>query len=216
MKIFVDTADVNEIRKVYEMGILDGVTTNPTLIAKQNGDTKKILKDICSVAQVPVLAEPVSIEYDSIVEESKQLASISKNIYAKIPMTLDGLRAVKTLSKQGINTAVTLVFSIPQALLSAKYGAKFICPFVGRLDDNGVKGVDVVRDIVQLYKTYQFDTKVLVVSVRNIDHVIHSAQYGADAISIPLKVVEQLYKHPLTDIGIQKFIEDYNKGVKKQ
>jgi len=200
---------------VYDMGILDGITTNPTLVSKQNQDPKKTLKEVCGISNVPVLAEPVSIKYEDIVAESKDLAGIAKNIYAKIPVTVDGLRAIKTLSGKGIKTAVTLIFSVEQAILSAKAGADFICPFVGRLDDTGVKGVEVIKEIVQVYKTYNFSTKIIVVSVRNIEHIHYSALYGADSVSIPFKVIEQLYRHPKTDEGIQKFIEDYNK-VKKQ
>ena len=200
MKLFIDSADVDE------------VTTNPTLIAKQNKNPEELLKQISKVADLPVLAEPVSTDYEGIIKESNKLTRISKNIVAKIAMTMEGVRAVSTLSKKGIKTALTLIFSPAQAILAAKAGADWICPFVGRLDDAGERGLDLVKNIVQIYKIHNYKTKVLVVSVRNSDHISFSALYGADAVSVPFKVIQQMSQHSLTDAGIKKFLEDWSKS----
>ncbi|OIO74605.1 MAG: fructose-6-phosphate aldolase [Elusimicrobia bacterium CG1_02_37_114] len=212
MKLFIDSADVDEIRTVFSWGLLDGVTTNPTLIAKQNKNPEELLKQISKVADLPVLAEPVSTDYEGIIKESNKLTRISKNIVAKIAMTMEGVRAVSTLSKKGIKTALTLIFSPAQAILAAKAGADWICPFVGRLDDAGERGLDLVKNIVQIYKIHNYKTKVLVVSVRNSDHISFSALYGADAVSVPFKVIQQMSQHSLTDAGIKKFLEDWSKS----
>ena len=212
MKLFIDSADVDEIRTVFSWGLLDGVTTNPTLIAKQNKNPEELLKQISKVADLPVLAEPVSTDYEGIIKESNKLTRISKNIVAKIAMTMEGVRAVSTLSKKGIKTALTLIFSPAQAILAAKAGADWICPFVGRLDDAGERGLDLVKNIVQIYKIHNYKTKVLVVSERNSDHISFSALYGADAVSVPFKVIQQMSQHSLTDAGIKKFLEDWSKS----
>ena len=212
MKLFIDSADVDEIRTVFSWGLLDGVTTNPTLIAKQNKNPEELLKQISKVADLPVLAEPVSTDYEGIIKESNKLTRISKNIVAKIAMTMEGVRAVSTLSKKGIKTALTLIFSPAQAILAAKAGADWICPFVGRLDDAGERGLDLVKNIVQIYKIHNYKTKVLVVSVSNSDHISFSALYGADAVSVPFKVIQQMSQHSLTDAGIKKFLEDWSKS----
>ncbi|MBU2567847.1 MAG: fructose-6-phosphate aldolase [Elusimicrobia bacterium] len=232
MKLFVDSANPEYIRKVNEWGLLGGVTTNPTLIAKHfeehvlagqksGGEQtqievqKRILKEICGIAPVDVLAEPLSSDYKSIMDEAMQLVKISpQHVVAKIAMTADGVRAVSELSGKNIKTALTLIFSLEQALVAAVAGADYICPFVGRLDDTGVNGMDLIRDIVTIYKNYGFKTKVVVASVRNTEHIIKSAIYGADAVTVPFKIIEGLFKHPLTDVGIKKFLEDWAKVSK--
>lgn len=218
MRMFLDSADIEEIKKVNEMGILEGITTNPTLLARQLinkktnnilSETKNILKEICSISQVPVLAEPISSNYEEIVEESIELSKISPQIVAKIPITEEGLKAVKVLKEKNIKTAFTLIFSVKQALIAAMAKVDYICPFVGRLDDIGEKGTDLIRDIMKIYKAYDIKTKVIVASVRNIDHILESALYGADAITIPYRLVNELILHPLTQKGIAKFLEDW-------
>lgn len=220
MKLFLDTANIEEIKKVNEMGLLNGVTTNPTIIAKQLTntksedlfkETKKILKEICSISEVPVLAEPISQECENIVEESIELSEISSQIVAKIPLTQEGLKAVKILKERNIKTALTLIFSLKQALIAAISGVEYICPFVGRLDDIGEKGIELIYNIVKVYKVYNFKTKIIVASVRNIEHIINSAIYGADAVTVPYKLIDELINHPLTQKGIEKFLEDWNK-----
>ncbi|MCS7231010.1 MAG: fructose-6-phosphate aldolase [Elusimicrobiota bacterium] len=220
MKLFLDTANIEEIKKVNEMGLLNGVTTNPTIIAKQLTntksedlfkETKKILKEICSISEVPVLAEPISQECENIVEESIELSEISSQIVAKIPLTQEGLKAVKILKERNIKTALTLIFSLKQALIAAISGVEYICPFVGRLDDIGEKGIELIYNIVKVYKVYNFKTKIIVASVRNIEHIINSAIYGADAVTVPYKLIDELINHPLTQKGIEKFLEDWSK-----
>jgi transaldolase len=211
MKIFIDSANPEEIKKIAQSGLLDGVTTNPTLIAKENADQKKLMEQICKIANVPVNAEPVSVDYDGIIKEAEELTKISDQIVIKIPVIPDGLKAVKKLSAKKIKTTVTLVFSPLQALLAAKAGATYITPFVGRLDDIGENGMDLIKNIVAIYKTYNFKTQIIVASVRTTNHILLSAEYGADAITIPFKLIEKMYMHPLTDIGIKKFIEDARK-----
>jgi len=211
MKIFLDSANLDEIKKVKETGILDGITTNPTLIANQTKQPEKLLEEISKLTQVPVLAEPVSTKTEDIIQESLQLAKISEFIVPKIPITEDGLKAVKFLFRKNIKTAVTLVFSPVQALLVAKTGANYVCPFVGRMDDTGTEGMNFILDIINIYRNYNFKTEILVVSVRTINHVLLASQYGVDGISLPFKIIQQLYKHPLTDIGIKKFLEDWQK-----
>lgn len=212
MKIFIDSANLEEIKKTAQNGLLDGVTTNPTLIAKENTEAKKLFEQICRIAPVPVCAEPVSVDYDGIMKEAEAFMKISKQIVIKIPITTDGLKAVQTLSKQGINTTVTLVFSPLQALLAAKAGATYITPFVGRLDDIGQNGMDLIKSIAGIYRTYNFKTQIIVASVRTITHVLLSAEYGAHAITIPYKLIEKICQHPLTDAGIKQFIEDAKKS----
>lgn len=212
MQIFLDSANLDEIKKVAEYGLLDGVTTNPSLIAKENMDMKVLLEKICKIKDVPVKAEPVSPEYEGIIMEAEELSRISKNIVIKIPITMDGLRATRTLSLKGIKTTVTLIFSPLQALLAAKAGATYICPFVGRLDDIGEDGMDFIRKTVGIYRNYGIKTKIVVASIRTVTHVLLSAEYGADIVTIPFGLIDKIIKHPLTDIGIKKFIEDYNKS----
>lgn len=216
MKFFIDTANIAEIREAASLGVLDGVTTNPSLVAKEGKDFRKLLEEICAIVDGPISAEVISIEYDGIVKEARELAKIHRNIVVKVPLIKDGIKAVKSLKAEGIRTNVTLCFSPTQALVAAKAGAYFISPFIGRLDDIGHAGMDLIRQIVTIYRNYQFETQVLVASVRHPLHVVEAAMIGADICTIPFKVIEQLIKHPLTDIGLQKFLEDWNKSQKKQ
>ena len=215
MKIFIDTANIAEIKEAVSWGVIDGVTTNPSLIAKENRPAKELLKEISSIVPGPISAEVITLEAQKMVQEARELSAIAKNIVVKIPMTKEGLKAVKILSKQEIKTNVTLCFSATQALLAAKAGADYISPFIGRLDDISQVGMDLIRDIKQIYTNYKFRTEIIVASIRNPMHVLDSAKLGADIATIPFKVIEQLSKHPLTDIGIQRFLEDYNKIPQK-
>jgi transaldolase len=211
MKIFIDTANVREIREAASLGVIDGVTTNPSLIAKENRPAKDILKDICSIIEGPVSAEVIALESKAMVEEARELAKIAPNIVIKIPLIKEGLKAVKILSSEGIKTNVTLCFSPTQALLAAKAGADFVSPFIGRLDDISQVGMNLIVDIRKIFSNYGFKTEIIVASVRNPVHVVDSALIGADIATIPFSVIEQLIKHPLTDIGVQRFLEDYKK-----
>lgn len=211
MKFFIDTANVEEIKKAWELGVIDGVTTNPSLISKEDREPIGLLKEICSIVDGPISAEVVSLKADEMVKEAEELAKIHENIVVKIPMTEDGLRAVKRLSAEGIKTNVTLIFSASQALLAAKAGATYVSPFVGRLDDISHIGMDLIADIQDIYENYFFGTEVIVASIRNPLHVIEAAKVGADIATIPYGVITQLIKHPLTDIGIEKFLRDWEK-----
>lgn len=211
MKFFIDTANVQEIMQAVEMGMVDGVTTNPSLVAKEGRKFEEVLKDICRIVDGPVSAEVVSLEAKGMVAEGKKLAKIADNIVIKVPMTVEGLKAVKMFAAVGIKTNVTLVFSTSQALLAAKAGAAFISPFVGRLDDISVNGMDMINDVMTILDNYGFASEVIVASVRHPLHVVEAALIGADIATIPYKVIEQLAKHPLTDIGIDKFLADWKK-----
>lgn len=211
MKFFIDTANVEEIKKGLALGMVDGVTTNPSLVAKESRPFIEILKEICGIVEGPVSAEVVALDAEGMLAEARELAKLAGNIVIKIPMTEEGLRAVKRLSDEGIKTNVTLVFSATQALLAAKAGATFVSPFVGRLDDIAQNGMDLIADIMTIYRNYGFTTEVIVASVRHPMHVLESARIGADIATIPYKVIAQLAKHPLTDIGIQKFLADWEK-----
>ncbi len=220
MKLFLDSANIEEIKNIKELGILNGITTNPTLLAKQLlnitsdpfKESKKVLEEICKIIDVEILAEPVSTEYKKIVEESLQLLKISpKQIVAKIPLTSEGLKAVKELKQKNFKTAFTLIFSLNQALIAAMAEVDYICPFVGRLDDIGQIGTDLIKEIMQVYKLYNVKTKVIVASVRNVEHIKKSAQYGADFVTVPYKLIYEMLSHELTTKGIQKFIDDWNK-----
>jgi transaldolase len=214
MKIFIDTANLGEIREAASLGILDGVTTNPTLLSKEKGGFRDILKQICEIVDGPVSAEVVAAEADGMVREARDLASIHDNIVIKVPMSREGMKAVHRLSADGIRTNMTLVFSANQALLASKAGASFVSPFVGRLDDISHIGMDVVGEIVEIYEIYDIETEVIVASVRNPLHVIDAAIAGADAATIPFKVIEQMVNHPLTTIGIERFLSDWKKVQK--
>jgi len=212
MKFFIDTANVNEIREAASLGVLDGVTTNPSLVAKEKKEFRPLLEEICALVDGPISAEVISLKYEEMLKEGRELAKIHKNIVVKIPLTKDGLKAVRTLAAEGIRSNVTLCFSANQALLAAKAGAYFISPFIGRLDDIGQNGMDLIGQIVTIYRNYGFSTEVLVASVRHPMHVVDAAMIGADICTMPFKVIEQLIKHPLTDLGIERFLADWKKG----
>jgi len=211
MKFFIDSADVNEIRAAHQMGCVDGVTTNPSLLAKVKRPLEETIREICSIVDGPISAECVSLTAEEMVKEGRVLSKIHKNVVVKIPMGVEGMKAVKALASEGIKTNVTLVFSPNQALLTAKAGATYVSPFVGRLDDISQNGMEMVRQVVQIYKTYGFSTQVLVASVRNPIHVLDSALMGAHVATLPLSVIQQLAQHPLTDSGIKKFLADWEK-----
>ena len=215
MKFFIDTANITEIKKATEWGMVDGVTTNPSLASKEGRAYNDILKDISSIVNGPISAETVSLDADGMMKEARAFVKIHKNIVVKVPMTLEGLKAVRIAAKEGIKTNVTLVFSPTQALLAAKAGATYASPFVGRLDDISHNGMDLVSQILAIYENYDFATEVIVASVRHPLHVVDAALMGAHIATIPFKVIEQLSKHPLTDIGIEKFLEDWKKVPKK-
>lgn len=214
MKFFIDTANIDEIRKGLEMGMVDGVTTNPSLVAKEQRPFHDILQDICAIVAGPVNAEVVSLDADGMVKEGRELAKLSDNIVVKVPMIEEGLKAVKRFAAEKIKTNVTLVFSATQALLAAKAGASYISPFIGRLDDISHNGMDLVNDIMTINDNYGFAAEVIVASIRNPMHVLESALIGADIATIPYKVIAQLAKHPLTDIGMEKFLADWDKRRK--
>ncbi len=212
MKIFVDTGNLNEIREAASYGVLDGVTTNPSLISKEgHSDVKKFYEEICKLVPGDVSAEVISTNFDGIMKEGRELAKIAPNIVVKVPLIKEGLKAVKALKEEGIKTNVTLCFSPPQAVLAAKAGAYIISPFIGRLDDISHRGMDLIEQIVQIYNNYGYDTQVLVASIRHPLHFVDSCLIGADICTMPFKVIEQLIKHPLTDIGLEKFISDWKK-----
>lgn len=211
MKIFLDSANVNDIKEMVELKLIDGITTNPTLLAREGGDFMNVLKEIVTIVNGPVNVEPVSPTVEGIFEEAKEFAKIGDNIVIKIPFTEEGIKAANGLLKGGVRVSFTLVFSVNQAILAAKIGADYVIPFVGRLDDSGQCGMDIVRDIVKIYKNYNFKTLVLAASIRTTQHIVDAALCGADIVTIPKAVIEQMIKHPLTDAGIKKFIEDWEK-----
>nr|HDN00467.1 fructose-6-phosphate aldolase [Deltaproteobacteria bacterium] len=214
MKFFIDTANLDEIRKAANLGLADGVTTNPSLIAKESCAFEDRIREICHIVDGPVSAEVISTNFDDMVEEARKLAEIAPNVVVKIPMTTDGLRATKRLAGEGIKTNVTLVFSPLQALLTAKAGASYVSPFIGRLDDISHDGMNLVEDIIQIFDNYAFDTEIIVASIRHPIHVLEAAKIGADIATIPYKVIAQLAHHPLTDIGLEKFLADWEKVPK--
>ena len=211
MKFFVDTANIEDIEKLIPTGFVDGVTTNPSLIAKQGADMAETIKNICSIVNGPVSAEVTATEFTKMLEEGEYLASLAKNVAVKVPLTVDGLKTCKSLREKGIMVNVTLCFSAAQALLAAKAGASFISPFVGRLDDIGEKGMDLIEDIGIMYENYAFETEVLVASIRTKQHVIDSAVIGAHVATLPPKVIYELYDHSLTDKGLKAFLDDWAK-----
>lgn len=214
MKFFIDSADVAEIKEAASMGLLDGVTTNPSLVAKAGRPFKEVLLEICDIVRGPVSAEVVATTHDEMVAEAREYAALRDNIVVKLPLIAEGLKATRTLTQEGIQTNVTLCFSAPQALLAAKAGATYISPFVGRLDDVSDDGMNVVSDIIDVYQNYELDTQVLVASVRHPMHVLEAAKLGADVATCPLSVLHQLAKHPLTDAGLDKFLKDWEKVPK--
>lgn len=215
MKFFIDTANINEIKEAHSMGMVDGVTTNPSLIAKEGRDFKEIIQEICAVVDGPISAEVISLDTEGMIKEARDLAGIHANIVVKIPMTVDGLKATRQLTQEEIKTNVTLVFSPLQALMAAKAGATFVSPFVGRLDDLSQEGLLLVEQIVEIYSNYAFDTEIIVASVRSPLHVLDSALIGADIATIPFDVLAKLAAHPLTDKGIKAFLDDWEKSQTK-
>ena len=215
MKFFIDTANLDEIKEANALGVLDGVTTNPSLVAKEGKEFIPLLKEICAIVDGPISAEVVSTEFNGMMKEAHDLAKIHKNIVIKIPLIKEGLKAVKALHGEGIRTNVTLCFSPNQALLAAKAGASYISPFVGRLDDISTDGMQLIEQILTIYNNYGYETEVLVASVRHPIHVVQAALMGAHVCTMPLKVIDQLVKHPLTDIGLEKFLADWKKGQPK-
>ncbi|MFC1858243.1 fructose-6-phosphate aldolase [Thermodesulfobacteriota bacterium] len=214
MKFFIDTANIEEIKEAHRMGMADGVTTNPSLIAKEGRDFEEVIKEICEIVDGPISAEVISTEFEGMVKEARNLAGIHDNIVIKIPMTVDGLKATRQLSEEGIKTNVTLVFSPLQALMAAKAGATYVSPFIGRLDDISQEGLLLVEQIVEIYSNYAFDTEIIVASIRNPLHVLESALMGADIATIPFNVLSKLAAHPLTDKGLKAFLDDWEKMQK--
>ncbi len=214
MKFFLDTANIDEIKEAHSFGILDGITTNPTLMSKEEGTYPDKLKEITSIVEGPVSAETVSLDAEGMVKEGRKFAKIADNINVKVPVTLEGLKALKIFTSEGIKTNTTLIFQPMQALLAAKAGATFVSPFIGRIDDTVSYGMDIIRDIVTIYDNYGIETEIISASIRHPVHVFKTALAGADIVTIPFKVLEQIIKHPLTDIGIKKFLQDWEK-VKK-
>jgi transaldolase len=216
MKFFIDTANPDEIKRAYEMGVIDGVTTNPTLISKEKKDFESLIEEICKIVKgLPISLEVLSLHSEGMIEEARRLSKMGENIVVKIPMTTEGLKAIKVLVSEGIKTNTTLVFSPTQALLAAKAGTTYVSPFIGRLDDIAQTGMELVEQIVTIFTNYGYESQVIVSSIRHPIHVLEAALIGADVATIPYKVIEQLVKHPLTDIGIERFLADWKKVPKK-
>ncbi|POZ91316.1 fructose-6-phosphate aldolase [Petrotoga sp. SL27] len=211
MEIFLDTANIEEIRKGVTWGIVDGVTTNPTLVSKENAVFEERIKEICETVKGPVSAEVVSTDYEGMVKEAREIANLSEFVVVKIPLIPDGIKAIKTLSKEGIKTNATLVFSPLQALLAAKAGATYVSPFIGRMDDIGNTGMDIVQEIEVIFSNYGYETKIIVASVRHPQHVLEAGLIGADVVTMPFEVLEKMFKHPMTDIGLERFLNDWKK-----
>jgi len=215
MKFFIDTANINEIKEAAALGILDGVTTNPSLVSKEGKDFRKLLDEILAIVDGPVSAEVISTDYEGILKEAHDLVKIHKNIVVKVPLIKEGLKAVRILSSENIKTNVTLCFSASQALLAAKAGATYISPFVGRLDDISHDGMELISQIVQIYKNYNYKTEVLVASIRHPLHLVEASLMGADVCTMPFSVIDKLFNHPLTDLGLEKFLSDWKKSQNK-
>ncbi len=211
MELYLDTGNIDEIREIASWGILSGVTTNPTLLSREKGDYKEILKEICNIVKGPVSGEVISMDAESMVKEAQELAKISEHIVIKVPLTVEGIKAISQLSKMGIKTNATLVFSPNQALLAARAGADYVSPFVGRMEDIGHKAESFVKDIITIFKNYNFKTKIIFASVRHPKHVLQAALWGVDIATIPYNVFKKLPSHPMTDIGLKKFLEDWEK-----
>ena len=212
MKIFIDTGNLKDIESLVPLGIIDGITTNPSLLAKEGGDYRALLKRICNIVKGPTSAEVVATDAEGMIREGRDLASIDEHIVVKVPFTKEGVKACKTLSSEGMRVNVTLCFSPTQALLAAKVGASYISPFVGRLDDIATPGMDLVQEIVDIYENYQYTTEILVASVRHPIHVVQAARMGADICTCPAAVIEAMFRHPLTDVGLEKFLKDWEKA----
>ena len=215
MKIFIDSGSVREIESLVPLGIIDGITTNPSLLAKESGDPREIIKEICRIVGGPVSAEVVTTDTASMIAEGRELARIDEHVIVKIPFTREGIRAIKALADDGIRVNTTLIFSAPQALFAAKVGAAYVSPFVGRLDDISSDGMGLIRQIVEMFGHYDFATEVLVASVRHPMHIVDAARMGADICTCPAAVIEACFKHPLTDIGLEKFLKDWEKAQEK-
>ena len=216
MKFFLDTANVDKIREFAELGMVDGVTTNPTLIAKEGRDFHEVIKEICSIVDGPVSAEVTALDAEGMINEARELSKLADNVVIKIPMTKEGMKAVNVLSKEGIKTNVTLIFSANQALMAAKAGATYVSPFVGRLDDIGQNGMQLIAEIVQIFRNYDIKTEIIVASVRHPMHVIEAAELGADIATIPFAVLDKMFNHPLTDKGIDSFMKDWEEYLKNK
>ncbi len=212
MRIFIDSANINEIREIQALGFLSGVTTNPSLVAKEKRDYKEVLKEICAIVNGPVSAEVIGLDYDSMLREGEELAAVHPNVVIKIPLTSDGLKAISTFSQRGIATNATLVFSANQALLAARAGASYVSPFVGRVDDMGNDGMIVLNDIITIFDQYLLDTEIIAASIRHPMHVVESAKMGSHIATIPYTIIKQMVKHPLTDAGIEKFLHDWKQA----
>ena len=212
MKLFIDTGNLKEVESLVPLGIIDGITTNPSLLAKEGGDYREILKRICNLVKGPTSAEVTATDTEGMIRQGRDLASIDEHIVVKVPFTKEGVKACKALSSEGTRVNVTLVFSPTQALLAAKVGATFVSPFVGRLDDIATSGMHLIREIVDIYENYQFTTEVLVASVRHPIHIVEAARMGADICTCPAAVIEAMFRHPLTDIGLEKFLKDWEKA----
>ena len=212
MKLFIDSGNLKEIEALVPLGIIDGITTNPSLLAKEGGDYKAILKKICQIVKGPTSAEVVATDADGMIREGRELAAIDEHIIVKVPFTKEGVKACKTLSSEGKKVNVTLVFSPTQALIAAKVGAYFVSPFVGRLDDIATSGMGLIREIVDIYENYQFKTEILVASVRHNSHIVEAARMGADICTCPAAVIDGMFRHPLTDIGLERFLKDWEKA----
>jgi transaldolase len=212
MKIFIDSGNLKDIEKLVPLGIIDGITTNPSLLAKEGGDYRSLLKKICTIVQGPTSAEVVATDADGMIREGRDLAGIDEHIVVKVPFTREGVKACKTLASEGLRVNVTLVFSPTQALIAAKVGASYVSPFDGRLDDIATSGMHLVQEIVEIFENYQFPTEILVASVRHSIHVVEAARMGADICTCPAAVIEGMFKHPLTDIGLEKFLKDWEKA----
>jgi transaldolase len=212
MKLFIDSGNLKEIESLVPLGIIDGITTNPSLLAKEGGDYKAILKKICQIVKGPTSAEVVATDFDGMLRQGRELAAIDEHIVVKVPFTKDGVRACKALSAEGKKVNVTLVFSPTQALIAAKVGAYFVSPFVGRLDDIATSGMNLIREIVDIYKNYNFSTQILVASVRHSIHIVEAGRMGADICTCPAAVIEGMFRHPLTDIGLERFLKDWEKA----
>ncbi|HLB58661.1 MAG TPA: fructose-6-phosphate aldolase [Bdellovibrionota bacterium] len=212
MKFFIDTANVNEIREAKKLGLLDGVTTNPSLVAKEGKPFHEVIKEICQIVQGPVSAEVTKTDAEGMVEEGKILARLDKHVVVKCPCTPEGLKATKTLNEQGVRVNVTLIFTPVQALLAAKAGATYVSPFIGRIDDISTEGMPVIQQIRKIFDNYDFKAEILAASIRHPVHVLQAALYGADVATIPYKVLQQLFKHPLTDIGLERFLSDWKEA----
>lgn len=212
MKLFIDSGNINDIEKLAALGIIDGVTTNPSLLAKEQGNYRDNLKKICGIVKGPVSGEVVATDFEGMIRQGREIAAIDEHMVVKVPLTRDGIRACKAMSGEGIRVNVTLVFTAAQALLAAKAGATFVSPFVGRLDDIATNGMELIRDIVEIFDNYEFTTEVLVASCRNPIHIVDAARLGADICTCPASVLDQLFNHPLTNIGLERFLKDWEKA----